>query len=444
MDLWTFVPDTSIAVFEPVNLRQLLVGEENRKIVKNLKSLSEFQSVAEEFNRLDSIGLKIDASGELFSKTRVLISFHRSNKSSLALTNLYLVEVEKLTHHSFFSEIVAWMESAGFKKSERLYQGYTINEFKKGETTLAYIFYNNFLIASFSPFLVDDAIRMLEKDRANDFVKDDDMQLAMQQKLVGEGRLYISNQQLARMTARLLEDQSMNLSSLQWFSKLMHLDVSIENEKIDLSGFSILDTAETNYLSAYKGIRGLGFDMKSVIPDHASLVLHVSFDDPRKWQEGLKAYWRVHKPEYLSEIGELENKYGFDREAFYSLVDHEVGLFFLGTKRSFVREKILCIKQSDHILSEKVMQDLAKSVSSDDEVSDDVFAGRRIGLIKIEEIPARLFGEMFKGFSEAYFFVDRNYIFLANSQHALHVLIDDIDAESTWQKSIKTNRFLEN
>ncbi|MFY0625269.1 MAG: hypothetical protein JXR07_03160 [Reichenbachiella sp.] len=443
VDLWTFVPNTSIAVFQPVDLNQLIMGEEGRKVLKNLKALPEFDQLVHNFSLLDSIKLKTDATGNLFEQSRILISFHKSDKSARSLSNLYLIEVKNLKLHSYFSEVVALIEKQGFKKSERLYQGYTINEFSKGKITLAYIFYNNFLITSFSPFLVDDAIRMLEKGRENEFVKNADLFSSTKQKLVGEGRLYINIEHTSKLTRRILENRSMNLSALEWFSQLMYLDVSVTNDKIDFSGFSILDTAQMNYLSAYQSVRGVGFEMKNVIPDHSSLVLHVSFDDTKEWHDGLKVYWRKHKPSQLTAVGELENKYGFDKSSFYKLVKHEVGMFMFDTKRSFIREKIVCIKHEDHILAEKVFNDLAKSVGSDNGDNSDTYMGRRVGFINIEEVPARLFGDIFQGFPEVYYFVNQGYIFLANSQHALHTLIDDIDAENTWRKSIKTNKFLE-
>lgn len=443
VNLWTFVPNTAIAVYQPVDLRQLILGEENRKILKNIKSLPEYSILVKDFQALDSVVLKTDPSGKLFEDTKMLISLHKSDKSALALTSLYLIEVKNLKLHSYFGELVDMLQQKGFKKRERLYQGYTINEFTKKESTFAYIFYNNYLIASFSPFLVDDAIRMLEKGKENEFIQQPDIALTTQQKLIGAGRVYLNNLQVSRLSGRVVDSPDMNMSALEWFSKLIYLDVSAENDKINFSGFSILDTAQTNYLSAYKSVRGVGFDMKNVIPDHASLVVHVSFDDTEEWHEGLKSYWRKHRPGQLTAVGELENKFGFDRLAFYELVDHEIGMFLFDTKRSFVREKILSIKHDDHILAERVFNDLAKSVNTDGDDNFENYMGRRIGYIKIEDIPARLFGDVFKGFQETYYFVNRNYIFIANSMHAVKVLIDDIDAENTWRKSIKTNRFLE-
>ncbi len=444
LDIWDFVPDTSIAVFQPTDLRQLFSDKEERKILNNLHTIPEIKKLVSELSSLDSLAKKIDPTGASLSNINLLVSMHRGSSSSLSLANLYIVEIGELGLNDFFSAALTQFQQSGrFQKSTRNYQGYQINEYTDGETTLAYIFYNNYLIISFSPFLVDDAIRMLEKGRQNEFEKYNRFEQVSGQRLTGAGRLFVNNTQLARLSARMLDNDGLNVDALQWLSSLMHLDVSIEDATIQLAGFSILDTAQSQYLGTFRGVRGAGFEMKNVIPDHAGMVLHISGQDMHQWLTGLKTYWQEHNTKQLSKIGELENKYGFERGTFFDLIDREIGLFIFNTKKAFSREKILCVRHNDEIRVEKLLKELSVKTRGDKEEYLEEFSRRKIRKIVIDDLPERLFGEVFKGFAESYFFVDRNYFFLANSQSALEILISDMDTDATWRRSVETNNLLE-
>lgn len=442
--LWIFVPDTSIAVFEPVNLTTLFNASEERKILQNLKSLPGITELQQQFDLLDSLDIEQNVSAELFNTDKLLISVHRGDKSAMSLACLFLIEINDLKMHDYFGQIQKYLvNDLGFELSSRNYQGYSINEFSNGDTQLAYIFYKNFLIASFNPFLVEDAIRMLDKGRENVFNHNEEFEQAKAQKLFGEGRLYIQQERFAKTLDRLLKDTDLNASGLEHFTELAYLDVEIDQDKVEMTGFAILDTLEANFLSAFSGVRGSTFRMKDFIPDHASLVVHMSFDGMQQLFNGLNKYWRKHNPGQLSRLGELENRYGFDRKRFYDLVDGEIGMFVLDSKSAFIWDKIFAIKHKDHVLADQVFSSLAKAARSEEGSYSETYAGRLIGHIKIEDIPVRLFGDTFRGFNEAYYYVTDNYVFLGSSRHALEVLIDDIDSENTWRKSIKTNSFLE-
>ncbi|WP_143520071.1 hypothetical protein [Reichenbachiella sp. 5M10] len=439
---WSFVPQNSILVFQPTNWARLLSSDEKKKVLVNLKRLPELTQVGASLDSLDSLiggGFNIQ---RIVGENDLLISVHQGAQGRLA--NLYIMEVSALKQHDFLAKAVDYLtEVEGFRKSERIYQGYTITEFKKGEIQLAYIFYRNYLIMSFSPFLVDDAIRSLEGKLPNPYTRNIALESTSNQTVLGEGRLYINMQELNSFVHHFVDPIDVNGSNLKWLTDLIYLDVTVENSDLEFSGFSYIDTAHVNYLSSFLGVQGTGFEMKNVVPDRSSLVIHMSFDEVRDWHKGLKNYWRKHNPGQLTRIGEIENKYGFDVDKFYEFVDSEIGLFVLESKKNLDREKIFCIKHKDMIRAENYLELLAKDANPDTSFYHETYANRIIGEIMLDELPARMFGDLFEGFATSYYYVGRDFVFIGNTQHALEVLIDDIDAENTWRKSIKTNAFLE-
>ena len=444
VNIWTFVPDTSIAVFQPNDLRTLFSDKEDRKILKNLHTIPTVQSIVDEVSFLDSLAKTTDPSGKSLEGLNMLISVHRGSTSGLSLANLYLVEIEELGANDFFANMLSNFQMSGkFEKSVRNYQGYEINEYSDGKITLAYIFYKNFLILSFSPFLVDDAIRMMEKGRSNEFENYSKFDQVAGQSLTGVGRFYINNRQLARLGSRVIDNDALNISSLEWHSDMMHLDLAIDDDAIQFSGFSVIDTTETQYLGAYSEVRGYGFEMKNVVPERATMVLHISGDDMNEWLSGMKKYWAAHNPSQLSKTGELENKYSFSRKRFFELIDHEIGLFLLSTKKSFSREKVLCVKHNDEISMEALLIELSKNAKGDKEEYLETVLGRKIRRLNVSDFPERMFGEIFSEFADGYFFVGRNYLFIGNTETALEQVLADIESDATWRRSVETNRLLE-
>lgn len=437
--IWSFVPDNSILVFEPNDFAYLWHPSDNRKILKNLKSLPALDSVQRTINLIDS------ATNYQFSQAidqgNLLISFHQNTNESLAA--LYLLEVEALQQHSVLSDLQLFLKNNyGFERSERNYQGYLITELKKDKITLTYIFHKNYLIASFSPFLVEDAIRMIADSRVNTY-QDTELHLAaVTQGSTGAGRCYINTNYLDRLAGIFANPVEINTTPLKWLTHLMYLDLSFEDDKIDLSGFAVNDTAKVNYLSAFDGIRGVGFDMKNIVPANTSYVLHASVEEVSQWHKGLKNYWRKHEPAQLTKIGELENRFDFVIRDFYEFMANEVGYFVLESSRPSDTDLIFCIEHTSTNLATHFFDTLASKANADTAFYQENYAERIIKHIDIDEFPARLFGTMYSGFQSSYYFIDDNYVYFGNSQQVLETLIDDIDNENTWRRSIRTNDFL--
>lgn len=439
---WSFVPDNSISVYEPADLSVLLSSNEDRKILKNLKNIPSLRSLSESFEILEKLDSALTPDKSIIDNTKTLVSFHMGNNSPNTLAPLFIIEVKSAKSKLLLDKIKEHLLSEGYKEKDRAYQGYTINELIKKDTHLAYIQIENFIIASTTPFLVDDAIRTMEKSLKSPISKHSEIELARNQKLIGNGRVYINNKELSKYINRITDSNKNDFSWLRSFCDLYHLDLKVSEDRIDLEGFAILNDSN-NYLSIYNNVRGVGFEMKNVIPDHANMVVHISFDDILAWKKGLKAYWTAYDPSYISKLGEIENRYFFDTKTLFENCKDELGLFVLDEKKNFVNEKIIALEHKDQYVLEKIFTEFSDAVNQDTSEVFVEYANRRIGYLPIDNLPSRMFGDMFNGFSESYYWISNKYLFIGSSQRALEILIDDMDKESTWQKSVRTNNFLE-
>jgi hypothetical protein len=433
------VPSNSILVFQPNDYFNMWGNKEEFKVLKNIESLPQLDTIQKVVKSLDSL-LQAQLS-KTMKGTDLLISFHQNTNESLAA--LYILEIKKIQQHKVFGDIISLLtDSLKFELTERVYQDYTITEFKKQQLQLAYIFHKNFIIASFSPFLVEDAIRMIANDKSNPFVSNKGNMAELNQ-VTGAGRVYLNTDLLHKLARIFAHPVNTDTSPLKWLTHLMYLDLTISDDKIDLAGFSVNDTSQINYLSSFDGVRGIGFDMKNVIPASAAYVVHHSFDNAEKWHRGFKNYWRKHDPSQLTRIGEIENKYDLNIKDLYKIMSSEIGLFLIESKTSQDAEKILCIQHMNQDMTAKIFNDLSHASNHNSTWYHESYGGRSISKIEIDEIPSRIFGAMYEGFPVSYYFIDRDFVFVGSSQRALEIVIDAINNENTWRKSVKTNDFLE-
>ena len=195
IDKWAFVPENSILVFEPTELGSLLHSDSELKILANLQSLDDWSKLKTLLDTVDNQVNSTTSLKNILDNSSMLISMHQGNKAQLA--NLYIMEVDEIDQHSYLSSVLNYLEDdKGFKKIQRVYQGYEVNEYKKDEVEFAYLFYKHFLIASFTPYLVDDAIRELDRLKKDIYGQKNKMALTTSNPLAGSGRVYFNTKEL--------------------------------------------------------------------------------------------------------------------------------------------------------------------------------------------------------------------------------------------------------
>src|SRR5690606_16919049 len=77
-----------------------------------------------------------------------------------------------------------------------------------------------------------------------------------------------------------------------------------------------------------------------------------------------------------------------------------------------------------------------------DTVFRETYSGTSIVQIALPQFPSTLFGTLFRGFEATFYMPYGDYIVLGNSVEVLKGLLDDIEQEDTWGKSVRHNQFL--
>ena len=195
LTVWSFVPADAIAVYSSKNSLKEWEENKEKKIWKNLRALPAFKQMDEYINILDSLSGKNDSIQSFFEKNQMLFSFHTISQNSIDI--LFSIKVINLSQHELLEKIIK--SHLGAKKvtqNTRQYLGFTITELNTGKENFAYIFYKNFFIGSFTPFLVEDAIRVIEEEDAYSFYERHSDIFEITRLEQDQGDLYINTEKL--------------------------------------------------------------------------------------------------------------------------------------------------------------------------------------------------------------------------------------------------------
>ena len=438
---WSFVPSDAIVVYHTKNLLKQWEDSKEKKIWKNLKTLPVLEKIDEYLIALDSISGKNGSIQTFFEKNKMLFSFHNVSRNSVDI--LFSVEVKGFREHDLLGEVIEWFkDSTEFNQKDRQYLGHTITELNSNNSSFAYVFYKGIFVGSFTPFLVEDALRVIEEEEVLSFSEQYPEIFEITRLEQDQGDLYINTRKLDEITGVFtdpLKTEHIDLSSL---SEVSFLDLSVTDENILMTGFSLNSPTKVEYLSTFNGVSSSEFEMLEVIPNNTAALFHYSFDKPEKWHTDLKNYWRKTNPSLLTKMGEIENKYDVSNSDLYNFLGTEIGLMVMESVNVDNPDLLACIKVSDSMAANKFLEALGNS-NEGEEKYDESWADIKLGQIGIDEIPARLFGPAFSGFSSTFYCQIGDFIILGNNEQVLKELIDNINSEETWRKSINVNNFLD-
>lgn len=438
---WSFVPAEAIAVYHSKNPLKQWEENKEKKIWKNLKTLPELKKIDEYLITLDSLSGKNGSIQAFFEKSQMLFSFHTVSKNSIDI--LFSVEVKGLREHDLLGEVIElFKNSTKFSQKDRQYLGHTITELNSDNSSFAYVFHKGIFVGSFTPFLVEDALRVIEEEEVPSFPEQYLEIFKITRLEQDQGDIYLNTRKLDQITGVFtdpLKTEHVDLTSL---SDISFLDFSVTEENILMTGFSLNSPTKANYLSSFNGVSSSEFEMLEVIPNNTAALFHYSFDDPEKWHSDLRNYWRKTNPSLLTKMGELENKYNVSNSDLYNFLGTEIGLMVMESVNVNSPDLLACFKVSDSPAANKFLNALGNSNEGEEKYNES-WADIKLGQISINDLPARLFGPLFSGFNSTFYCQIGDFILLGNNEQILKELIDNINSEETWRKSIKVNNFLD-
>ncbi|MEM6843686.1 MAG: hypothetical protein AAF632_15770 [Bacteroidota bacterium] len=339
--------------------------------------------------------------------------------------------------------------SPEWKIESQQYQGVSIQEwvYQPKPLRFSWIRVDNFLVGSFTPFLVEDQIRRLGKpDASRPSWRRMIKQRAFSQR--DQGDITVNGQQLSRFFSVFLTDQGSQPGFLTHsLADCLMLDLSVENDQWLLSGFSEASLGSqyypTHYLSTFDNQSAASFGIGNYLPNRTAAVRQWSFSDVSSWVSQYTNFVSQNRDSTRA----LAVQQRFQKETGGSVVDwfswagSEWGVITLETRSGQDYDQLIVVEITDAVALEEAMASVADG--SDEPVYQETYAGYTLQNLYDSALPGLLLGNFSTESTEYFWYHDTDYLILSNSLNALKRLISDQATENTWGKSPYQLRFLE-
>lgn len=439
--LWSNVPANAVLVFESKSTVETWNELVETSLWSSLKQIESFKQIEADLKALDSIETGGVAS---LLHQNSLISMHVTEKNDFDFV-FYIDFSQEKNLRAATKLLDYFKDNSGVRFSERIYQDYTISELASKNYTFTYFINKNVFVGSFTSFLVEDVVRLVNDNYKGGF-KVSHAQLYDMPKLTNDdGNIYINMNAASLWLSSFMDAKyRKSLKELGGFSQSTFFDVDISDEKILFSGFTVSNT-KSDYLSTFSSQVPVKSDLKYYVPNRASTVYRFGLSNGESWHNGLINYWKSNDPKFLSARDKFAQQYGFNFSDLYGWLGNNVGLVKLEAFRGSGEEELAFIQAKDAQEALNQFNTFSESLAqaNGDSVYVERFSTYEIRELEVSEFPKFAFGPLFEGFEECYFMLLGDYIVIGNSMLTLKSLIEDIENENTWGRSVAFNKFLE-
>ncbi len=446
---YSFIPGNAVLVWESVNTYSSIEKLKGGSVWNNLEQMPFFEKV---LDRLEFIKTAANDSNSL-----ALVFRDKSFRCSMHITSnddfdfIFYLPLRSKEEKEYFRMVMEKFEGMDTHIiTERAYLKKPITTIKNKKTgdQFSFIQYQNHLIGSMTPFLVEDVIRHISENTESSFYDLNKKNFEVARIKNDDGDLYINAGRFVEfLNCFIEEDYSENIELIKQFSESAFYDLSINGDKIYLNGSSIPSPEFSDFLDIFKNEAGAGLELAPFIPMNTALFYGFSFDNGISFQQNLKSF--------LKKSGQnetLENWYNLSvKENIYIEKIFE----FLGTHFAYVTLEsvnpakpvnIFYMHSNDpnttldylDAINEKFSNKSGEKVPFEED-----YGGIKIREMMRENYPQLAFSKYFGGFEKCYYLKVQDYIIFVNDIAASRQLIDDINDEKVWGKSVKQNLFLE-
>ncbi len=447
LNVWDLVPESAILVYESTNTVENWNEIQSKSVWTNLQQIPYYANIGKKVELLDSLSGSEGKLHKLLQAKPLVFSIHRISQEALGF--LFFISLDDYSDYDLINTLVAQYKTRDdFRFQTRTYQDIVIHEAvnQEYEEVFSYLIHKNYFVGSFTPFLVEDVIRNLSGQTKNSFALANPKLFELAKLDNDQGNIYINNQKIPQLLSAFTEEHmSPELSPLGHLATSTFLDIKVTNDQILFNGFSIADKLSP-YLSCLEGTQGKPLGFESLLSNEVAVLYHFTFHDPVFWHQRLRSYWNEHDRQQLQAWSRLSEQFDWNPSKLISTQDQELGLAVIGTIDDEKPDKLVYLHFSDfneglfqlNSLSEK------SALSTGDSLYIESYAGNEIRQIEVEEFPSKLWGKLFGGFKQCFFMPLDDYVVLSSSIAGLKGLINAIEEEETWGKSIVKSQFIEN
>lgn len=310
----------------------------------------------------------------------------------------------------------------------RNYVGVDVHDLTlKNNIPFSYAISGDILIASYTPFLVEDALRQL---KAGNAVSNDPSfkKLQLKDAPVEDFTLYVNYTNLPKWLAVFCNQDNIDFDGLQSFANWSKLNITFKNNSCFLNGTTTFnDTSSFVSLFANQSARSL--KVFTVIPENTAVVKAFGVSDKKSYFDKLRLYNNKMGAGFADDQQKIQ-------KGLTDLLLDEYGLLI--TEPGSVNYTNSCFAYFKVSNNKTTVNQLIKLVSDKTfqaKVRTDNYRNHIIVSTGLEHIIENWLGKSFSDISKFCFTEIDNFIFIGNTTSSVKLLIDAYEDKNLLGKS---------
>lgn len=410
-----------------------------------IKQAPAFNKLFSQLQFLDSATRKNSTLEAFISAGSVYVSGHVTGAREFDF--IILKSIPNTITEAVIKELV--MELAGKGEpsmSSRNYDGTQIYECEiTGNRSFSYAISRGVFICSFTPFLVEDALRQLKlgKSIAKEFKT-----LEAGSETTGVS-LFVNMRALpAFLSVFTKQSESAKVARVSRLAGWMQSSIGLSSNKLTFAGnFDQPDSAQ--FISCFDGQTPVEKHMLKIIPRKTAFISYYGLSDFNKYYSSLHANYFTE-----AETANKERVLQFLAEE-YKLKAEEKMLEWMGGEYALVitepsgenydNNSFAVFKTKKPLDAITQLKTMSRIIDKKDNsiTKEEGYNDHTIGLIKINNLLPAMFGNQFKMMTRMYYTSIGNYIVFANQASSLRSFIDDYENGSVLTKDVDFSNAIE-
>ncbi len=386
---------------------------------KDLRSAPTFEKATRQLSFFDSATTTNTTLREAINSHELFLSFHVTGAIEFDL--LFLSENITATQSD------AWMRLMSSENaSSRNYNGTDIRELNTGYGMFSYAVIHGVFAGSFSPFLVEDAIRQQRSG-----YKLTNLATAMPVQKPNDLAMWINYRQLPAWLSTFLDaSRKDRINRVGAFANYTYLKTSVNENEISLTGSTYSDSSD--YVHTLQSQQPVSFSLKKILPTKTAALIWFGVSDWNKYLPALRNYFTMNKmyattSERIRQMDQslhisvdAQWKYWLGNE-YALLVTEPVSTNYDNTcyavfKATEISKALAALSR----LAEK-----ANAASGNRQQNEERYNGHVIRYLDLPGLLPAMFGGLFNRINRFYYTDMEGYIIVANQPSALRSLIND-------------------
>ena len=441
---WNLVPANSLLVYETNQLFTNWQHIYSSNVWKLLQDIPDFRILEKRLTYLDTLlAENFTVEQRMFKVLAALLPVGSNKMDIIVFMQLDFQAMEKI--EATFNNM---KERKKFAFSQRSFQGFDLHEIKYKDQDFTYLIIDEVFVGSFTSFLIEDVIRQISTRGTKSFHDRHEDLLEIKKIQQDQGNLYMTRKGVTLLVEMFLQKNDFPQETFKNLLSGLVMDVAVNDQSILLNGNKSMrhDRDSSNFTHIFSGHSSQDIQVYPYLSTRTAVFLHYGYERPDHFLPSLNRYNTQNYP-YITELrNKIEREYQFDFSLASDWIDKEICLAVLESVDPKNPERLAYVRTKDRSLALVHLEKLAKAKArqTGDSLITIQFSGVSIRYLNLVEFPMALLGKPFEGFDYCYFAPINQYVVFSNQLTTIKALIEDIETENVWSKSVKVNLFLEN